>query len=71
MRLTWCGVKVGGAPLVVGAEVGSLNHFTQKNCFGAFFGPNEVLEMHLALYLDQVYISGTVPVTPLIGVIAV
>ena len=57
--LSLWGVRPGGgglrwgAPFVVGAVVGSLNHLTRKFCFGAFFGRNKVLEMHLALFLDQ------------------
>ena len=38
---------------ISGLMVGSLNHFTPKFCFGALFGPNKVLETHLALLLDQ------------------
>ena len=33
--------------------VGSLKHFTPKFHFGALFGPNKVLEMHIAPFLDQ------------------
>ena len=38
----------GWAPLVFGF----LELFTQNFVLGALFGPNEVLETHLALFLD-------------------
>ena len=49
--------SVGGCPpFVVGGwaplVVGFLELFTQNFVLGALFGPNEVLETHLALFLD-------------------
>ena len=47
----------GEAPLVVGMRRPSwwvpFNNLTPKICLGALFGPNEVLETHVAPFLDQ------------------